>query len=113
MWGGHEDQYDASVRRGYWHLGWSNTEQPELAGTRDRMQPGDRLAIKRMLGLGSPEIKIRALGVLKELAPLDKRVYIHWAATGLTRRVAAKGCFASIHDPFVADEEWARRVFQL
>src|SRR5206468_2150516 len=44
-----------------------------------RFQPGDRIAIKRMLGQGSPKIEVRALGTVKEVDTEDKRVYIHWA----------------------------------
>ena len=67
----------------------------------------------RMLGQGSPNIEIRALGTVKEIDPDDKRVYIHWAVSGLQRQVPSKGRFASIHGPFPADEEWTRMVFQL
>jgi hypothetical protein len=58
-------------------------------------------------------IEIRALGIVKEIDPEDKRVYIHWAASGLQRQVPSKGCFASIHGPFPAEDEWTRLVFQL
>lgn len=113
MWGGHDDQAESFVRRGYWSLGWSDQDQPAQAGLRDKIQPGDRIAIKRMLGQGSSNIEVRALGVVKEVDPLDKRVYIHWATTGLAREVPSKGCFKSIHGPFAADDEWTRMVFQL
>jgi hypothetical protein len=113
MWGGQEDQSDVFVRRGYWHLGWSDDEQPAQAALRDQIRAGDRIAIKRMLGQGSKEIEIRALGVVKEIDPDDKRVYVHWAAQDIGRRVASKGCYRSIHGPFPAHEEWTRQVFQL
>lgn len=113
MWGGHDDQSEIFIRRGYWFLGWSDEEQPAQASLRDQIQPGDRIAIKRMLGQGSPNIEIRALGTVKEIDPDDKRVYIHWAVSGLQRQVPSKGCFASIHGPFPADDEWTRLVFQL
>lgn len=111
MWGGQDDQSDTFVRRGYWFLGWSDAEQPDQAAARDQIKPGDRIAIKRMLGRGSREIEIRALGVVKEIDPDDKRIYVHWAAQDLGRRVPAKGCFASIHGPFDAGDEWTLRVF--
>lgn len=113
MWGGRDDQSDIFIRRGYWFLGWTNEEQPAQAQLRDRIEPGDRIAIKRMLGRGSPDIEIRALGVVKEVDPEDRRVYVHWAASGLQREVPAHGCFASIHGPFPAEENWTRLVFQL
>ena len=113
MWGGQDDQSEIFIRRGYWFLGWSEAEQPAQVALRDQIQPGDRIAIKRMLGKGSPNIEIRALGVVKEIDPEDKRVYVHWAASGLSREVSARGCFASIHGPFAADDDWTRKVFQL
>jgi len=113
MWGGQEDQSEAFIRRGYWFLGWKDIEQPAQAARRDQIKPGDRIAIKRMLGPGATEIEIRAIGVVKEIDEDDKRVYVHWAAKDIDRRVASRGCFQSIHGPFDADDEWARHVFQL
>jgi len=113
MWGGQEDQSDAFIRRGYWFLGWTDEEQPAQAKRRDQIRPGDRIAIKRMLGKGSTEIEIRAIGVVEEIDGDDKRVYVHWAAKDLERRVPSKGCFQSIHGPFEAEDEWARQAFQL
>ena len=113
MWSGHDDQSEPFVRRGYWFLGWADQEQPNQAALRDQIKPGDRIAIKKMLGQGSPNIEIRALGIVREVDPDDKRVYVHWAATGLAREVPSKGCFASIHGPFPKEDPWTQRVFQL
>ncbi len=113
MWGGCDDQSEIFIRRGYWFLGWSEEDQPAQAALRDQIKPGDRIAIKRMLGRGSQNIEIRALGTVWEIDPEDKRVYIHWAVSGLQRPVPSKGCFASIHGPFLVGDEWTRLVFQL
>lgn len=113
MLGGCDDQSDVFIRRGYWFLGWDDEKQPAQAALRDQIQPDDRIAIKRMLGQGSSNIEIRAIGIVKEIDHEDKRIYIHWAASGLQRQVPSKGCFASIHDPFADDDEWTRLVFQL
>lgn len=113
MWGGHDDQSDVFIRRGYWFLGWNETEQPAQARLRDQIRPGDRIAIKRMLGQGSPSIEVRAIGVVKEIDPQDKRVYVDWVVSGMQRQIPARGAFASIHGPFAADDEWTRLAFQL
>jgi hypothetical protein len=113
MWGGHDDQSEVFIRRGYWFLGWADNDQPKQANLRDQIKIGDRIAIKRMLGQGSTDVEIRALGIVKEIDPEDSRVYIHWAVSDLKRRVPSKGCFASIHGPFPPDDEWTRLVFQL
>ena len=81
-WGGHEDQSDKFIRRGYWFLGWSDKDQPAQANRRDQMKRGDRIAIKKMLGQGSSEIAIRALGVIKEIDQDDKRIYVDWLVKG-------------------------------
>ncbi len=62
MWHGHDDQSEKFIRRGYWFLGWDKGEQPAQDNRVDQMRPGDRIAIKKMLGQGSPNIAIRALG---------------------------------------------------
>src|ERR1700674_203525 len=93
MWDGQDDQSEIFIRRGYWFLGLNDATQN---ARRDQIQPDDRIAIKRMLGQGSPTIEVRALGVVKEIDPEDKRVYVHWAAKDLNREVPARGCFASI-----------------
>lgn len=113
MWAGHDDQTEIFIRRGYWYLGWSDNEQPSQASLRDQIRPGDRIAIKRMLGRGAQNIEIRAIGIVKEIDNNDKRIYVHWGATGLERQVPSRGAFASIHGPFSSDDEWTRLVFQL
>lgn len=114
MWeGGQEDRMDSFLRRGYWELGWKEPDAPEQTSRRDQIQSGDRIAVKKMLGKGSSEIEIRALGLVREVAADDKRIYVDWILTDLSRRVSSRGCFASIHGPFPAADDWTREVFQL
>ncbi len=113
MWGGNEDQSDLFLRRGYWFLGWDDKDQPDQARRRDQIQAGDRIAIKRMLGQGSPDIEIRAIGIVKEVDPDDKRVYVDWILRDMNRRVPSKGCYKSIHGPFPPNEEWTNEVFRI
>jgi hypothetical protein len=112
MWGGSDDQKDAFVRRGYWELGWADADQPAQAARRDQIAPGDRIAIKKMLGQGATDIEIRALGVVREVDEA-KRVYVDWLVPSLQRQVPIKGCMQSIHGPFAPDDPWTREVFQL
>jgi hypothetical protein len=113
MWGGQDDQSEKFIRRGYWFLGWSDDQQPAQAKLRDQMRPGDRIAIKKMLGRGASNIAVRALGVIKEIDEDDKRVYVDWFVKGLEREVPAKGAFASIHGPYLADDPWVKEVFHI
>lgn len=113
MWGGQEDQSEKFIRRGYWFLGWSDDEQPAQANLRDQMRPGDRIAIKRMLGQWSPNIAVRARGVIKEIDEDDKRVYVDWFVKRLEREVPSKGAYKSVHGPYTQDDPWAKEVFHI
>lgn len=113
-WSG-DDQADAFYRRGYWQLGWDDSQQPDMAQARDAIRPGDRIAIKAMRGQGATTITIKALGIVKEVGE-DKRVYIDWKITDLNREVPSKGCFASIHGPYTPTGvygSWVQEVFCL
>lgn len=111
MWGSGKDQYDIFIRRDYWQLGYDDEDQPIFAHKRDLMKTGDRIAIKKMLGQGAEEIQIRAIGIIKEIDPDDKTVYINWLLTGLNRKVEAKGCFKTIHGPYQALDPWIQKIF--
>ena len=111
MWGCHDDQSETFIRRGYWFLGWKREEQPNQASLRDQIRPGDRIAIKRMLGQGSPNIEIRALGVVREIDDEDHRIYVDWLVKDLDRPVPSRGCYASIHGPFQPDDDWVKVAF--
>jgi len=113
MWYGQDDQSEKFIRRGYWYLGYSEDEQPAQTKLRDQMRPGDRIAIKRMLGQGSPNIAIRALGVIMEIDEEDKRVYVDWFVKGLEREVPSKGAYKSIHGPYTDDDPWVKEVFHI
>ena len=54
-WGG-DDQADAFFRRGYWELGWDDSDQPSMAQKRDNIKPNDRIAVKSMRGKGASTI---------------------------------------------------------
>ena len=113
MWDGHNDQSDLFLRRGYWFLGWDDQDQPDQAKRRDQIQQGDRIAIKRMLGQGSPNIEIKAIGIVKEIDLSDKRVYVDWVLRDMGRVVPSKGCYKSIHGPFPPADAWTNEVFRI
>jgi hypothetical protein len=66
-----------------------------------------------MLGQGSPNIEIRAIGIVKEVDPDEKRVYVDWVLREINRVVPSKGCYASIHGPFAPDDPWTNEVFRI
>ncbi len=112
MWGD-EDKYPEFIRRGYWMLGWTEKEQPIQTELRDKVQSGDRIAIKKLLGQGNSEMEILALGIVKEVDLIDKRIYVNWVVPSLSRCVPSKGLFSAIHKPFLKEDDWVRLVFQL
>lgn len=115
MFGGHEDQYDRFIRRGYWYC-WEPGQSNIPAETHSRFEQirtGDRIAIKRLLGRGSTEIEIRALGVVTDVDLDEWRVYVDWISQGLARRVPLHGCAGSIHGPFEHGDDWINAVFCL
>ncbi len=117
MWGGGDDQAPKFIRRGYWQLGWKDEDKPHMTRRRNEIEPGDRIAIKRMMGQGSSTIRITALGIVTEVDPEDGRVYIRWVSDNLDRVVDGHGCFGTIHGPFPSDDRsddsWTKEVFQL
>jgi hypothetical protein len=115
MYGGHADgdMYETFVKRGYWDFGWNDEEKPELAELRNKIQAGDGIAIKAMLGQGAHEIRIRAIGIVKDNDRAEGRVYVDWLRKDLERRVPAGGCFGTIHGPITDSSDWIGRVFRI
>ncbi len=111
MWGGRDDRFEEFIREGYWILGWDKKEKPHLVARRDRIRPGDFIAIKKISS--QPNIEIRAVGIVKRIDPKDHRVFVRWVMPDLNHRVPSRGCYDSIRGDFSPDDEWTQRVFQL
>jgi hypothetical protein len=92
-------------------LGWMEGHQPERAAD---IQPGDRIAIKRMRGKGQSGIRIMHIGIVRGVILETDRVIctVNWVATNLDRVVESRGCFQSIHGPFEHDD-WVQEIFCL
>lgn len=111
-WGGTDHQDARFVEQGIWVLGWRRGSQAAKAG---RMQPGDRIAIKRMKGKAQRGIRIRHLGVIRGVVRDTNRVVctVDWVATDLNRDISeSRGCFQSVHGPFQRDP-WIEQIFCL
>ena len=78
-WGGVDYQDQRFVEQGMWMLGWEDGKQPQRAA---EMQPGDRIAIKRMKGRGQTGIRILHLGIVKGVILDVNRVIctVNWVA---------------------------------
>jgi hypothetical protein len=111
-WGGGEPQDARFVEQGIWILGWEHGKQPKKAL---KMEPGDRIAIKRMKGKGKTGITILHIGIIRGVIHDTNKVLctVNWVATDLNRNITkSRGCFGSIHGPFKHDK-WVERVFCL
>jgi hypothetical protein len=115
MFGGKDDQYDLFLKRGYWYC-WdpNNSQTPDEAKNRfHQIRPDDRIAIKRMLGRGSREIEIRAIGIVKDVDLKEWRVYVDWIITNISHKVPINGCAGSIHGPFEENNIWVHQTFHV
>ena len=86
-WGGVDHQDQRFVDEGMWMLGWEDGHQPQRAA---QIQPGDRIAIKRMRGKGQTGIRIFHLGIVKGVNLETNKVIctVNWVATNLDRDIA-------------------------
>lgn len=111
-WGGKDHQDDRFLEQGIWMLGWESGQQNERA---EKIECGDRIAIKRMKGKGQTGILIKHLGIVKGTIKETNKIIctVDWVAKNLDRDVAeSRGCFASVHGPFEQDA-WVNEVFCL
>jgi hypothetical protein len=115
MWGGkrEEDQIGVFIANGYWLYGYNPGEQPVQERRLDQIQPGDRIAIKKMLGQGSQEIEIRAIGIVTSVDPQSRRVHVNWVLRDMNRVVPSRGAYETIHSPFAPDDPWTNLVFRI
>jgi len=121
-WGGSEDVLPQFIKRKYWYCWDANQfNDPSTIGNSIKTQQerftqieeGDRIAVKRMLGQGSTEMAILAIGIVTDIDIHEWRVYVNWIEEIQDRRVPLKGCTASIHGPFSKDDTWVHQVFCL
>ena len=126
-WGGSEDVLPQFITRGYWYCWDVNEFDGAVPGAGntiknqqdrfEKVKPGDRVAVKRLLGKGSSDMAILAIGIVKDIDLKEWRIYVDWIVSDIKeRKVPLKGCAASIHGPFSnsgVDAEWVNKVFCL
>ena len=114
-WGGVEHQDKKFVEESYWMLGWEKEKQPAQYEKASQIKIGDRIAIKRMKGQGQTGIRIFHIGIIKGVILDANKIFctVLWVASDLDRNIAeSRGCFASIHGPFIQDP-WVQEIFCL
>jgi hypothetical protein len=112
---GEYDKYDDFINGGFWEAGGKKWKD-QCQSTVDKMQPGDRIAIKKKLGQGSPDIMIRALGIITFIDYQRGIVFVDWSVKNLKRKVPCKGVFSTLHGPYLKtgkDADWVNQSFCL
>lgn len=117
-WNG-EDRYFEFITKRIWRSSWGSKDD-KYRRILEKIQEGDRLAIKKGQGPGNGDIVIRAIGVVLSV-DLDEEyctLYIEWVRTGMNRKVESRGCYSTIHGPYSnhsdADEvDWVNQIFCL
>lgn len=122
MFGGSDVVFDAFIRRGYWYC-WEPkaniSNEPSIVRQQDKVrqiEPGDRIAIKKMLGQGASEIEIRSIGIVEDVDHNEWRIYVKWVeifSKSKRRLVPIKGAAASIHGPYEYEDSWIQQIFCL
>jgi len=108
---GEKNLAEAFYRRGYWEMGYNDTDQLVYASRRNKIKTGDRIAVKTRDGRAANTICIKAIGIVKEVA--DKCVYIKWIIKGMDRHVPSRNYFGTIHGPIKSSDSWTWKAFCL
>jgi len=106
------------VRRGYWQLGNNSKAKTDILymDRLSKINVGDRIALKSLVGKGSALIKVHAIGVVEEVVISERRVYVHWKSTEMARDVDMNGCIDAINSPYLLDgksREWVNDIFRI
>ena len=142
--GGQKEVLDIFLKRGYWYC-WDVSEEDlskesfkggnavsrQLESFKN-IEINDRIAVKRLCGQGSKDMRILALGIVKDICQEEHRVYVNWIAVSdeiannrnfenlpniyfKERKVDLGGCISSIHGPYTLDSDidkrWLQEIF--
>ena len=109
---GDEEKADEFVENGIWMLGWQDGFQRDKA---EKMQKGDRIAIKRRTGSAADPLIIQHIGIIQGivLGTNSAVCTVNWVANHVNREIAeSRGCIQSVHGPYGHDE-WVEKIFCL
>ena len=95
-----EDLSADFIQKGIW-FGDKESAQDDIA----KIQAGDRIAIKKMLGHGAKEVEIKAIGIVEKVGKYEAMnfpiLYVKWLSlideSGQGRRVPFSGFGGTIH----------------
>ena len=108
-----QDMSGDFITRGFWF-----GDREDVQDTINQIAPGDRIAIKSMLGKGATEVLIKAIGLVTHAQQFNaiqnfRFFYVDWLdLRGEDRRVPFSGFGGTIHS-IVRDSNIAGTVFRL
>lgn len=108
-----EDRSETLLRRGYWELcGEGNSFNLDRVA---QMKEGDRIAIKSLGGRLAGTMRIKAIGIIKEVDLGENRAYVEWIRPDVNRDVPVRGCLRAANGPFTVEShaEWLGLAFRL
>lgn len=117
MFSGKNDMLDKFIKGGYWYC-WDPHENNEIPnGIKNnflKIKSDDRIAVKKMLGRGSPEMEVRAIGIVKNIDQEKWRVHVDWLLSDIGRNVPICGCMKALNGPYSPDvDKWISTVFYI
>ena len=119
-WDGVDHQDQKFVDNKIWVLGYKEKDDESQYLKAKKIKKGDRIAIKRMMGKGSANIKILHTGIVEGVVDYGSLVIcvVNWLVLEKNIEVDSKGAFASIHGPYKQGKDkdtdaWLNKVFSL
>jgi hypothetical protein len=105
------DMLPTFLERGTWVNGYERTK-PIYNDIFDKVKVGDRIAVKRLNGQGAQDMRILALGIVKDIDANGDTLYIKWIIQHHNRTVPLGGCIGTITGPLVASN-WRDAIFSI
>jgi hypothetical protein len=112
------DSSKVFLDRGYWQLGTNSKPKRDILYMErfNKIKSGDRIAIKSLSGKGSGTMKIKAIGIIKDVVSVERRVYVKWVVMDVERKVDWNGCMDAVNGPYKIDQEhrdWINGIFRI
>lgn len=106
------------LRRGYWQLGKVSKPKRDVLYLERfaQIKPGDRIAIKSLVGKGTGKITVKSVGIIKDVESECRRVYVDWLLPDVSRQADLHGCMDGINGPYGIDGnhlDWINQIFRI
>ncbi len=108
-WGKTECNHDRVLSRGYWYITCTKEEMIKFTNQKEPIQIGDKIAV-RDKNATSSMIKIKAIGVVKEINLETNTIGIEWLLEEVKRNNVGQGCIESLTGPFFEKEDWVNTL---